>query len=123
MPPSEYCPVDPILVNFLESFEINMIYHGDKKNSPNWQNYIVPGARDTFPWRRLCLKQDGEILHLSTTGICRWEGSRPGFERVYSYPIIYLDSKGNDLLLRQKLYFIRWKDSWRVLDVNPALRI
>ena len=123
MPPSEYCPVDPILVSFLESFEINMIYHEDKKNLPDWQNYIVPEVRNTFPWRRLYREQDGEILHLSTTGICRWEGSRPGFKRVYSYPIIYLDSKGNDLLLRQKLYFVRWKDSWRVLDVNPAQRI
>ncbi len=32
----------------------------------------------------------------------------------------YLDSDSRDSKLRQKLYFVRWQDSWRVLDVGPV---
>jgi len=87
-----------------------------------WKDCLVPDVKDTFPWRRMVVSQRGKKVLCPSPKRFTWEGSRPGFESVYSYELQYWEEFATRLFARQKLYFVRWDDTWKVLDVDPLQR-
>lgn len=111
-------PMDTIITGFLVDFQIDFLYRGGEYQE--WKNYLIPGVRETFPSNRMRVWRNGEQLVPDMIGVCSWEGSLFGFDCVYAYTLAYFDSQARDSMLRQKLYFVRWQDSWRVVDVGPV---
>jgi len=123
-PPTIF-PQDTVVSGFLTYFikyfdpEINKIYN--RVQTPKWKDYIVPQVKDTFPWHRMVVRHRGKLIDPST-GLCAWEGPRLGFENVYSYELQYFEESATRPFARQKLYFVRWNDTWKVLDVDTLRR-
>lgn len=114
-PPSIY-PQDTVVSGFLTHFEMNKIYN--RVQPTKWKDYLVPQVKDTFPWQRMIVRQDGKAVAPSTD-LCAWEGPRLGYENVYSYELLYFGNSVKRPFARQKLYFVRLGDTWKVLDVDP----
>gem|GEM_PF-1984141 len=117
--PPTISPQDTVVSGFLTYFEINKIYN--RVQTTKWKDYIVPQVKDTFPWHRMVVRQGGKTIGPSI-GLCTWEGPHMGFENVYSYELRYFEESATRPFARQKLYFVRWDDTWKVLDVDPLRR-
>ena len=112
-PPEAY----PVLSDFFNPFS-KFLYEGGHME---WKNCLIPDVKDTFPWRRMEVKHKGKVI-VPGRKLYTWEGSRPGFENVYYYELQYWEELAMRPFARQKLYFVRWDDTWKVLDVDPLQR-